>query len=165
MDTLWIGKFKPGTRELALKYPVSWSRNVQASFLSPLNGWGRLPMSWSSALAAGGFPAAGAAGAVGAGPPPGPSGPPGPPGFPEPPGVCRIIVCKRCWMYCGVDMAGVSAIVGAFAGGVPGQTVVVVAAVVVVVVAILVGACCCSWHKVGMLEHCVFGSSSSLGSP
>jgi len=56
MDTFYIGELRPGTLEFARKYPSRLSRKVQAFFLSPLNTWGRFPITLSLV-----FPAAGAA--------------------------------------------------------------------------------------------------------
>jgi hypothetical protein len=115
---------------------VSWSRNAQPSFYSPLN-CGRLPISLSLGFAAGGFPPAGTAGAAAAAPGlPGPPGPPDPPelgGPPGPPGA----LCMVFHRLSAILWDGVVVVVVVVAGSVPGRTVVVATVVVVVVVTIL----------------------------
>jgi hypothetical protein len=143
---------------------VSWSRNTQPSFHSPLNNCGRLPINLSSGFAAGGFPPAGTAGAAVAAPGlSGPLGPLDPPEPGDPPGPPSAL----CMVFCRLSVVlwnGVVVVVVVMAGSVPGQTVVVAAVVVTVVVAISVAVCCCSWQIVAMLEWCVFAGSSLRGS-
>jgi hypothetical protein len=64
MDTFRISKLRPGTLEFARKYPSRLSRKVLACLLSPLNTWGRFPITLSSV-----FPAAGAVADTAAGGP------------------------------------------------------------------------------------------------
>ena len=64
METLHMGELRPGTLELAQKYPSMESRKVLASLRSSSNTWGRFPITLSSA-----FPPAGAAAGIAAGGP------------------------------------------------------------------------------------------------